>query len=139
VGIQKSSERERSEWGITEKSAPLPVEREESRARVREQVSSARALPHAVVNPHAKCPHPWHCRRQIQIRRAGHGVRVLQSLLCAEYPRFFGHRIARTTCLCLSCVPIPKRKNGRTKRRCAPGGKGDRDNNGDWAMSVGWV
>jgi hypothetical protein len=98
------------------KNVPLPVGREESRARVREQVSSARALPHAVVNPHARCPPPWHRRRQVQIRRAGHGVPVPQSLLGARYPRFFGHRIARTICLYLSCVPIPKRKKGRTKR-----------------------
>ena len=120
----KSSEPERSEWRYDRINVPLPVEREASHARVQEQVSSARALPHAVVNPHARCPHPCHRRPQNQFRRAV-GVRVRRSPPGAKYPRSFGHRIARTTCWYSSCISIPERKNGMIKRWRAPGGKGE--------------
>src|SRR6266849_7671297 len=114
---------------MTEKDAPLPVEREASRVRVREQVPSARALPHAVVNPHARCPRPCHRRRQIQFRRAV-GVPVPRSRLCAKYPRSFGHRIARTTCLYWSCVcSHPETEEWKEKDGGARRGEG----------RIGWV
>ena len=91
--------------GIDEKkNAPLPVERVGNHARVREQVSSARELPHAAVNPNAN--HPRACYRH-RSRRAV-GVPLPRLRLGVRYPRFSGRHIAQTIYLCWSCVPIPK-------------------------------
>jgi hypothetical protein len=85
------------------KNAPLPVEREASRAPVRERVLSGHALPRGVVNPHARCLRVCHRGQQIQYPHAV-GVPVPQSPLGAKYPRSFGHRIAQTICSYWSCV-----------------------------------
>ena len=84
----------------TKKNAPLPAERAASRAHVREQGSSVRALPHAVVNPHASCPRPCYRHRR-QSRRAV-GVPEHRSPLGAKYLHFSGRHTARTICLCWS-------------------------------------